>query len=87
MSERILRRFLEKQLMTLEEEWAKDKEQEIVTLHNAIADVVKDLKPHPSTLLTVLRIIEHETISDALKKIESGQPPEEVLKQRVKRSQ
>lgn len=84
MSQKIVEKYLQKQIQTLEQEWTKEKEQEIVNLHNTIAEIIEQQKPHPSTLITVLRIIEHETIQDALKKIEQGQPAEEVLKQRVK---
>jgi len=83
MSERIVKRYLEKQLTSLEQEWTKEKEEEIVTLHNKFAEVIEQLKPHPSTLITVLKIIEHETIQNALEKIKSGKPAEEVLKQRA----
>ena len=83
MSQKIIERFLAKQVGTLEQEWTKEKEQEIITLHNAFADTIEQQKPHSSTLITVLRIIEHETLSDALQKIKTGKPAEEVLKQHV----
>jgi len=83
MNKKIIEKYLEKQLTTLEQEWTKEKEQEIVNLHNIIADIVEQQKPHPSTLITVLRIIEHETIQNAFEQIKSGKPAEEVLKQRA----
>lgn len=83
MSKKIIEKYLQKQLEAFEEHWKKEKEQEIITLHNAIAQIIEEQKPHPSTLITVLRIIEHETIKDALTKIEQGTPPEQILKQKV----
>jgi len=77
----VIKKFLSRQLTILEDDWRKAKEEEIVTLHNEISDVINRLKPHSSVVITVLRIIEHEVILDALKKIEEGKPAEEVLKQ------
>jgi len=76
----VLKRFLDRQLTVLEDDWRKAKEEEIVTLHNEFSDVIARLKPHSSVTITVLRIIEHEVILDALRKIEEGKPAEEVLK-------
>jgi len=84
-TERILQRYLAKHLETLEQEWTEEKEKEIVTLHNKFAEVIEQEKPHPTTTITVLRIIEHELITEAFKQMET-KPAEEVLKQRVKKT-
>jgi len=69
---------IEKLLKKWEKEYKAEKAKEIEELHNAIGEVIQN---HPlPTILTALRLIEHELLAEKLKQLEAGKPVEEVMK-------
>lgn len=69
---------VEKLIKKWEKEYKADKAKEIEELHNAIGEVIAN---HPlPTILTTLRLIEHELLSSKIKQLEEGKPVEEVMK-------
>lgn len=62
-----------------EEEYKREKANEIAELHNALVETIANHKPHLSTVLTALEIVRHELITEKLKQIEAGKPVAEAM--------